>query len=207
MAIQNINLYREELADKRVGTKTTNSFALLAVLALLGIGGNVGFVAWEVYQQKETMAKLTAESADITAKLTELTVRLLAAEGLTKDTDIDAMELRIRELRGKRKALQVYLQNEDPGFSEFLIALARQHVNGMWLTSVALTNKGREVELEGRSTRAELVTEYLARLNFEPEFTGVRFQGFRISKPESKSVNHDIVQFHVSTEKIERVGK
>lgn len=204
MATQNINLFREDLAEKRSAGNKANSFAVLAGLAVFGIAGHVGLIAWQIQEQKTELARLTTEFSELTTKVTEFTAKLFAAEGVGKESNLEALEARIRELQSRRKALEVYLREDSPGFSEFLIAMARQHVKGMWLTAVGISNDTRDVELEGAGIRPELVTEYLSRLNFEPELNGIQFRGFRLSEPEEKSAEQPaLVHFRVSTEKLD----
>lgn len=203
MAIQNINLYREELAEKRSAGTKANSFAILAGLAVFGIAGHVAVIGWQIQEQKSDLTRLNKEFSELTSKVTEFTAKLLAAEGVGEESNLEALERQIKELRARRKALEIYLKEDSGGFSEFLIALARQHVKGMWLTGVGISNASRDVELEGASAKPEFVTEYLSRLNFEPELNGIQFRGFRLSEPEGETAQSGLVKFFVSTEKLD----
>ncbi len=54
------------------------------------------------------------------------------------------------------------------GFSPYLAALGRRRAPELWLTQFAINGGSGAIELEGRSTRADLVPEYLQRLGREP---------------------------------------
>lgn len=204
MAAQNINLFRDELAEKRTAGNKANSFAVLAGLAVFGIAGHVGLIAYQIQTQKSELMRLNTEFSELNAKVGAFTAKILAAEGVNEGSNLEALENRIKELQARRNALEVYLNEDSPGFSDFLIAMARQHVQGMWLTGIGISNQTRAVELDGASTRPELVTEYLSRLNFEPELNGIQFRGFRLSAADEKAAAAGgKVQFRITTEELD----
>ncbi len=70
------------------------------------------------------------------------------------------------------------------GYSDYLIAFARQHVQGLWLTGLSISGDGRHMTLEGRSVRPALVPRYLQRLSGEKILAGTGFRVFRIVRPQ-----------------------
>jgi len=69
------------------------------------------------------------------------------------------------------------------GFSRHLRALARQDIEGIWLTHIALSALGDKTRLEGRAIRAELIPLYVQYLTAEPPFAKQRFHRFQIDSP------------------------
>lgn len=69
------------------------------------------------------------------------------------------------------------------GFSRHLRALARQDIEGVWLTSLALSAQGDKTRLEGRAIRAELIPIYVQDVTAETPFAEQRFHRFRIDNP------------------------
>ncbi|MDH3749600.1 MAG: hypothetical protein OEU40_03300 [Gammaproteobacteria bacterium] len=69
------------------------------------------------------------------------------------------------------------------GFSRHLRALARQDVEGVWLTHIVLSALGDKTRLEGRAIRAELIPLYVQDLTAEPPFAKQRFHHFQINSP------------------------
>ena len=65
------------------------------------------------------------------------------------------------------------------GFSGYLAALGRERTPELWLTQFAINGSTGALELAGRSTRPELVPEYLQRLGREQALTGQRFDALR----------------------------
>ena len=82
------------------------------------------------------------------------------------------------------------------GFSDHLSALARQHVEGTWLTGVSISRGGRGVALSGASLAPELVPVYLQRLAEESTFTGKTFSELELKRPDDDALR---VDFSIST--------
>jgi hypothetical protein len=58
------------------------------------------------------------------------------------------------------------------GYAEYFRALARQSVDGLWLTGVTITGAGTEIGVRGRALDPALVPGYLARLRNERVLQG-----------------------------------
>jgi hypothetical protein len=71
------------------------------------------------------------------------------------------------------------------GFSPYLAALGRQRTPELWLTQFAINGGTGALELAGRSTRPEIVPEYLQRLGRETALTGQRFDALAIERDKS----------------------
>lgn len=69
------------------------------------------------------------------------------------------------------------------GFSRHMRALARQDVDGLWLTHIVLSALGDKTRLDGRAVRAELVPLYVQGLTAEAPFAEQRFHHFQIDSP------------------------
>jgi hypothetical protein len=54
----------------------------------------------------------------------------------------------------------------------------------VWLTAFAINGSTSAIELSGRSTRPELVPQYLQRLGQEDVLAGVQFDRFEIGNDE-----------------------
>ncbi len=76
---------------------------------------------------------------------------------------------------------------ETQGFSRHMRALARQDVEGIWLTRIVLAGESHKTRLEGRALRAELIPLYVQELTTEEPFAEQRFQRFQIDSPEDET--------------------
>ena len=90
-------------------------------------------------------------------------------------------------LLAERQAVLELIQGstfgETQGFSRHLRALARQNVDGIWLTHIILSGHGDKTRLEGRAIRAELIPLYVQELTAETAFSAQRFHRFQIESP------------------------
>lgn len=69
------------------------------------------------------------------------------------------------------------------GFSEYLRAFSRESVAGLWLTGFDIRSAGNQLTLEGRTLGAELLPEYLKRLNRESVLQGRQFSALSLRRP------------------------
>jgi len=69
------------------------------------------------------------------------------------------------------------------GFSRHMRALARQDLDGLWLTHIVLSALGDKTRLEGRAIQAELIPLYVQGLTAETPFVEQRFHHFQIDSP------------------------
>ncbi len=79
----------------------------------------------------------------------------------------------------------------EAGFSEHLLALARQRVKGLWLTRIELRGGGEQVVLGGKTLESESVPGYLQRLGSETVFLGKEFEFLRIARESEKAQSHN----------------
>lgn len=83
----------------------------------------------------------------------------------------------------KARALSALASREvatTSGFSPQFIGLARQRLNGLWLTHIELS--GAQVSLQGIALSEELIPRYLRRLGSEDVFAGTAFQQARLER-------------------------
>ena len=83
------------------------------------------------------------------------------------------------------------------GFVGRMTALARQQLDGLWLTGATFVSGSSSFELTGGAMSADLVTIYLARLTNEPAIAGTKLQSIEIRRPK-KPIGSEI-EFTVSS--------
>jgi hypothetical protein len=78
-------------------------------------------------------------------------------------------------IRAQQDALKIFeggnFGNSD-GYSGFLAALARERLDGLWLTGFTVSGGGEELSIRGRVLRPDLVPQYIRRLNEQPVMRG-----------------------------------
>jgi hypothetical protein len=95
-----------------------------------------------------------------------------------------------RTLLQRRAALQTLggnLPDRTDGFSSRLEALARQSVDGLWLTGMVLNRN--DVLLKGRTLTPSLIPVYVQRLDREPSLQGNGFKALDVRRPVEAAAN------------------
>lgn len=183
---QQINLYNAAFARKE---KPFSLQAMSVSLALIVVGllAVYGFAAMRTGSAERTAVQIGEQlkgQRDQLAKLTQLPVRMPSK----------ALEAEITKLEAEVKARQTSLQalgtgelGNAGGFSEFLAALGRQALPGIWLTSVTISDSGNQLLVQGRALRAELMPAFLRALGKEPVMRGRRVTELKlIAKGDDK---------------------
>jgi hypothetical protein len=83
------------------------------------------------------------------------------------------------------------------GFSGRMAALARQQLDGLWVTGATFTANSGRFELSGSATSAELVPIYLGRLTSEAALAGIPLQSIEIRQPKKPAGGE--IEFTVSS--------
>lgn len=156
----------------------------LVVLAMLGLQA---FVHWRVVGLENQQASLERDRGTAERRLNELMERMPKRKpdpGLVTRTA--ALEEELAQTRRVAEALSGGSSGNTSGLSDYLVALARQHVPGTWLTHVEVAQGGSAVGLGGRTQAPELVPEYLLKLRQEPAFQGKQFSRLEVARVDDE---------------------
>lgn len=72
------------------------------------------------------------------------------------------------------------------GYAEYMRALSRQAVNGLWLTHFTIQGAGTDIGLQGRALQPDLVPAYISRLKREPVMQGKSFAALEMQVPRAE---------------------
>lgn len=199
---QQINLYQDALRAQRVMLPAaTIVWLFLSLLLLLVV--LFAFWRWELAAARE---RLSALEADIAAGTQELTTLSAAAERGPSPALAQRVAEAGKELEAKRR-LVTLLSGSGPsnllGFSDYLEALGRRHIEGLWLTRIVIADGGSELLLEGSTTDERHVPAYLQALAQEPVYAGREFHAFRLVRT---GVTEPRLDFTVVTQCQDRDG-
>lgn len=202
---QQINLYNPAFEQQRQWLSLNTLGAALAMLILLSAGASV-FTGL----RNEALAKQERASAGQLAQLKDQADKMTAQIGARK------RDPRLLEELGRVQAdldagaevlavLQGGALGNTAGYSDYLRAFARQSFDGLWLTGFSIAGAGQEVTIEGRALQAELVPDYLKRLNRESIMQGRAFADLSIQAPkpdagtQAGSERTEFLEFRLST--------
>lgn len=193
---QQINLYQPDFREE------TKAFSAVGALQACGVGILMMALAYAFTAYRlggletdlEVIAAQEAMALDHTQKLAPVIVAVTGERSLSDRLD-DALRT-LEERQTVLSLVQGSALGDTNGFSRHLQSLARQQLDGLWLTHVTLSAMGDKTLLRGRAREPELVPAYVQRLAAEPPFAGQRFQRFQIDRPEGEGV----VEFSMTSE-------
>ena len=161
---------------------------LSLLVAVGGLMSLYGYAAWRVHE-------LQLETQSLSELRDSASSRLLGLEGLLPkrarsrvlEAELARVGATISEQQELVNALNQRLGREQNGFSGFLAGLARQRVDGLWLTGIAVSDGGRRLRLSGAATSPELVPRLVKQLAVEERFSGLDFEQLTIDRSPDDS--------------------
>lgn len=194
MIEQQINLYQDRFREKRIWFSAGQVAVGLVVLLLAG-GLWSYLLSAELAGAEQRNREIRVQRDRLTADLATANVEL--AKLLEDDTLKREINGAARQINARRQVLNFVEANRfgsGEGFSGYLVALSRLHVDDIWLNRVRLAQDF--VQIRGSSLRAETVPVYLDSFGDESVFVGNRFDLFRVSRPAD---NDWKVDFEIAT--------
>lgn len=180
---QQINLYQPIFSEAR---KPLSALTVAIVLSVL----IVGLIAFSVHtgmRTKTLSAQVEALRLEQQAKEAELAA---ATELRTQRSNPAEIEARVKRLTTsldeRTRALQLLKSGaagQTTGFAERLEALARRHVDGLWIDKLVISGTNGSMSLAGATLNADIVPTYLQSLAQEKVLSGTRFDEFMIERP------------------------
>jgi len=179
---QQINLFNPIFLKQK---KTFSALNMLEALGLLLIGvivfyGLAGFQTTELARQAGETARLYRQSK---LQLAEVSARYAPKKA---DAELDAQVASLQAQISARQALLgslgVGALTNDTSYAEYMRALARQSLGGLWLTGFRVSNGGAQMEIVGRALQPELVPSYIRRLNQERTMKGRAFDSLSMAR-------------------------
>lgn len=184
---QQINLYQPIFSreQKQLSSATLVSAIGVVVVTLLGLSAYGYHRVGQLAEEVEAMRARAAQQEQIVAKVGELH----ANHG--NPADIEARVKQLTETVAARKralnVLQAGAAGQTIGFAARIEALARRHVDGLWIDSLVLSGTNGSMTLQGATLHADTVPVYLQGLAHERALAGTRFDDFVIERPTSEA--------------------
>jgi hypothetical protein len=168
---QQINLYSPAF---RRQLKTFS--AVWTVTAVVAIAAGISaFYALETRQSPE----LRLRRSEAEAQLKQLREQLVALGQTTQRTRNKALEDQVARAEIMFKSRQEFFGSlrsgefgNREGYAKFLAALARQRLEGVWLTGIEVSGPGSDFAIEGRTIRADLLPGFIKMLRNEEALRG-----------------------------------
>jgi hypothetical protein len=207
---QQINLFNPIFLKQK---KTFSAVNMVDALALL----LVGVALFYAYASVESL-NLDRQSVETARQYNQSKAGLAEANTRNAPKKVDAsLEAEVNNLQAQlnaRKAafdnLGIGLLTNGASYSEYLRALARQSLAGLWLTGFKVGKGGAEMEISGRALQPELVPTYIQRLKQERALQGRAFDSLSMtqregtvpadaSRPAAAPANYSYTEFRLGS--------
>ena len=158
-----------------------------AALVLIGILLMYGYALWRNRLSLIQLRDVNVQQAAAMARLNDVSIKLPIRHADPRlEKEVNDLERRIEAVQRIRSIAKGDLFKGGTGYSGYLMALARQSTNGLWLTGLTISGAGEQMMLAGRSVSPENVPRYLQRLAREPALSGMQFEIFQMKRPVLK---------------------
>ena len=178
---QNINLCDPSLRARRDLLGFESALAIVAaavVCVMLAAGG----ARWSLARLEPVAASSASELGAQQAAVQALAAQ---AAGSKPDTGLQAEIAGLQRMLTQRgaalRAVSDGAVDREGGFAGRLEALARQSIDGLWLTGVVLRQD--DVLLKGRALTPSLIPVFVQRLDHEPSLQGRSFKALDVIRP------------------------
>lgn len=139
-------------------------------------------------EQRNLQAELDALNAQQAEQMQKLEALQQSMPSPLADTALEAQVGALqRSQTARTRLLQALVAEQvgnERGFSGYLEGLARQQIQGLWLTHIELSDGGVRMGLEGMTGKPEFVPQLLQSLASESVFRGVQFDIFNLALAE-----------------------
>jgi hypothetical protein len=180
---QQVNLYQPIFREQDKLFSAARMAVGLGVFSA-GLVLLTGFVGWRIAHLNRVLTEIKAQEVAHQRLVEHVSVMMDQVE--TQPQIEHRLNILARELDRRQQALR-YLHSDEmgarSGFAERMEALAREQVEGLWLRGALFTADAGRMTLTGRTTNAELVPIYLARLAHEPALAGTKLELMEIRQP------------------------
>ncbi len=169
---------------------------------LLGIAVVYGLGHWQARGLQADLTRAEGQQIALAEQLQEVS-RSFSARAKTQflENEITKLEALVTAKSRIKEILDHGVFANTDGYSKYLVALARQHITGLWLTGFAIAGAGERLTLEGRTTVPELVPRYMQKLADEQTLAGIEFQVFRMtrSQDDARARSPAFIEFMATT--------
>ena len=180
---QQINLYNPILLQQKK-IFSARAMAQALVVLVLGILVFYGYARYQVanLQSASSVSEKRLENAQ--ARFGRLAQQYSPrVKSAALDQQINQVETDLKTLTQTQAALKQNGALDSGGFSPYFQAMARQIVDGLWLTGIMVTRG--DMRISGRALKPELVPTYIRRLGAEPAMRGRQFSTLEMRQPSS----------------------
>ena len=179
---QQINLFNPIFLKQKKILSAVNMLDTLALL-LVGVALFYGYASIQTLNLDRQSVETARQYYQSKTRLSQASARYapkradpaLAAEVNTLQAQVKARKATMRNLGGRAFG-------SGPEYAEYMRALARESLAGLWLTGFSVSMGGAQMQISGRALRPELVPSYIQRLSRERALQGRAFDSLSMTQ-------------------------
>jgi Tfp pilus assembly protein PilN len=180
---QQVNLYQPIFRRQR------QVFSALAMLQSTGVVALAllliyAYGLWQVISLEGEAVQLEGREKAYATQLASLDPTSSQQRRADIERQVAELNARLVEQQKLVEVLRAQPLGGTAGFSAHLAALARRHIDGLWLTKVRIQGAGHALDLVGKTLRPDLVPDYLVNLGKEDALAGQKFGELKIERSE-----------------------
>jgi Tfp pilus assembly protein PilN len=180
---QQINLYQPIFRRQR---QVFSASAMLQATGVVAVALLLiyAYGLWQVTSLEAEAVQLEGREKAYAAQLAGLDPT--SSQQRRSDIERQVAELNARLIEQQKlvEVLRSQPLGGTSGFSAHLTALARRHLDGLWLTKVRIRGAAHALDLTGKTVRPDLVPDYLVNLGKEEALAGQKFGELKIERSE-----------------------
>lgn len=196
--IEQINLYHACFRKKAL----LLSFSRMLIITLLAALSIPAMITLNTLQLKELEARSAALQVDYNRIQNEWKQISNLLSQQNKNSTLSSEAEKLKTILAHRTELLQFINNNsfdnNTGYSDYLIALARQHSRNIWLSSINIIKNGAALRIEGKISHSTILPLYLQRLSKEPILRGTQFKTLEITR-NNDSKNKSSLNFVISS--------
>jgi len=181
---QQINLFQPVFRrQQKVFSATTLAQIAGAVAILLLL--LIGHASWTLANMTDTADSLQQQYDHLQQQIGVLEETLRTPDTEALDNKIEQLQTRIEERKELLARFDELSIKNQSGFHAYFLALAEQHINGLWLEGVSMDGNAN-IEIRGSTLDARLVPTYLQRLANQPDLSDTPFETVQLTRPDTQ---------------------
>lgn len=181
---QQINLFTSQFR-KQVVLLSADLIAAAAISMLVLM---LVISAWTYYSGNQLRSEVNVITARVNVAQARLDTLLQERDPVTQAKVLDDEIARQESAMAERREVASVLKGSDfgdtHGYSDYLRAMARQIVDGVWIRRFDIAGAGRHFTIEGSTLRADLIPMYIKRLSGEDAMRGRQFATLMLRPPK-----------------------
>ena len=194
---QQINLYQPMFRKQKV-VFSAMTMLQVSIFFLIVFAALYAYEVNQIKPYKKQLASMDNELAQLNSQVTALTGSKKQSKSKLLEREIAKLSKELEQRENILKILSSRSFGNSDGFSSYLEAFARGHVQGTWLTSVNIKQGGAALGLKGKTLSSELVPVYIQKLAEEKSLDGSSFNVMELARVEAEQGNSEL-SFSIST--------